>query len=1223
MDGGKITVRAILDTAKFESGVRNVRSELGAVGSAGEEGFGRVDAAVGKSNDGFTVAKGVLANLATQGIGMATSALTGFVKESINVGASFESSMSNVAALSGATGDQLKALEDKASELGATTTFTASQAADALGYMALAGWDTEQMLASVGDVLTLAQAGQMDLAAASDLVTDYLSAFNMEASEAKRMSDVLAYAQANANTTVEGLGMAFKNCAANCNAAGMDVETTSAAISMMANQGLKGSEAGTALTAVMRDMTAKMEDGAIKIGDTAVAVTDAEGNYRDFAEILADVGAATDGMGEADRAVALQSTFTADSVKGMNLLLNAGADQLSSFRDELYGSAGAAEELAGTMTDNLQGDMAAMGSAFEALQKDVYERLKEPLREAVKVLTETAIPAVRDFLGNIEQTGPIMAGAAGGIAVFAAAAKMKGVASYIGGVASSIGGVTGAVKLLGGAFKTCLPLAILTAAGAAVGAVAGKVAEYREKAEKATKAARAYRDASADMFSAISSESGAWADAKGFGDDYKGTLDDLKKSVQEAVEGNAALADSVSGIFSSAGSDIGSLQGYSNTIEELAGRSDLSKEQVAKLEIAIENVNKAMGTSYELAQDEGGAYQIYADGAMVAKDAVLELIDAQQLQIMKTANADAYAEAYRQHAENLKKQADAQMAVNDAERNGGEASDELKNALHEANAAVEQSKNLMDACADSETLYQMALDASEDSIVRAAAEHIGLQAAMQASGKSSLDLVSDLENVGASAEGLAGLSNEACAQLAGAYDGTFTSIAGILEANGVAVEESWATGQRALEGLGASWQDMGDISCEQLEAVMSQLVRFSDESGNSFESVGMSATELATLSADELAGLGATFDTSLSGLVTACSEAGVELPAALRDSLLSDMTMDEAVAFFVEQGEAIPEGFAASFAEGTGKSETEVQSFIDALVVELSDGDLEEAAKILGHQVPEGLAAALEEAGGDAGFALSLYKQSLIEDLESWNLADAGKPVGVSYGYGVAQGIEAGEEHVSTACRAYTETIEKALDKKVSQGLGAGSMEGIVEAVLEGAGPVAEAVSSACDDAKRSATSGMSMVESEFHASVSRIQALFSGTTLRFPSVQVPELSVSPSGWSGDDYMKGVVPTFSASLKTIPLCANGGIFDKATIIGIGEAGPEAAVPLLGNRMRPFAEAVAKEMGGTGGTTNYTINGNVVLDATKIKSAKGRQEVLEIVFDAFNMAGAGA
>ncbi len=397
-----VTIDAKLNEKGVVSGAKKITVSLEDIkkadGSLNWQGVKDGESAAKKSGDGFTVLKGILANLATAGIAVAAGAVKDFCSEVVEIGQTFETSMSKVSALSGATGDELATLEAKARELGASTTFSASQAADALGYMALAGWDTEQMLAGVGSVLTLAQAGEMELAAASDLVTDYLSAFNMEASETARMVDVLAYAQANANTTVEGLGMAFKNCAANANAAGMDVETTSAAISMMANQGLKGSEAGTALNAVLRDMTAKMEDGAIAIGEQSVAVMDAEGNYRDFTDILADVQAATNGMGDAEKAAALQSTFTADSIKGLNLMLNAGADEMVGFRDELYGCAGAAEETAATMTDNLGGDLAAMNSAFEELSLKIYDGLQEPLRSAVQFITGTVVPGIEGFM---------------------------------------------------------------------------------------------------------------------------------------------------------------------------------------------------------------------------------------------------------------------------------------------------------------------------------------------------------------------------------------------------------------------------------------------------------------------------------------------------------------------------------------------------------------------------------------------------------------------------------------------------------------------------------------------------------------------------------------------------------------------------------------------------------------------------------------------------------
>ena len=443
MAGNSVTVEAKLKDEGVVSGAKKIKDSLEDIkkadGSLKWDGVRDGAKAADGASDGFTVLKGALASLAANGVAMASGALKNLAASVVEVGMGFETSMSKVAALSGAAGAELEALEAKARELGAATTYSASEAADALGYMALAGWDTQQMLDGVGSVLTLAQAGEMDLAAASDLVTDYLSAFNMEAAETSRMVDVLAYAQANANTSVEGLGMAFKNCAANANAAGLDIETTSAAISMMANQGLKGSEAGTALNAVLRDMTAKMEDGAIAIGEQSVAVMDAEGNYRDFTDILADVGAATDGMGDAQKAAALQSTFTADSIKGLNLMLNAGADELAGFRDELYGSAGAGAEMAAVMTDNLGGDIAAMNSAFDELRLKIYDGLQAPLRAAVQFVTGKVVPAATVLMDNLDY----VAMALGGVGAAVAALQFPKIASALSAVPKLLAGFTG------------------------------------------------------------------------------------------------------------------------------------------------------------------------------------------------------------------------------------------------------------------------------------------------------------------------------------------------------------------------------------------------------------------------------------------------------------------------------------------------------------------------------------------------------------------------------------------------------------------------------------------------------------------------------------------------------------------------------------------------------------------------------------------------------------
>lgn len=315
-----------------------------------------------------------------------TVPLAGMGAASVKTAADFESSMSNVQALSGATGSELEQLSNLAKEMGATTQFSASEAADALGYMALAGWDTQQSMNALPGVLNLAAASGMGLAEASDLVTDYLSAFGEEADQAGRMADVLSYAQANSNTTTAGLGEAFKNCAANANAFGLDIEQTTALIGKLSDQGLKGSEAGTALSAVFRDITQKMKDGNITIGKTKIAVQDANGNYRSMTDILRDVENATDGMGDAQKNAALMSTFTSDSLKALNILLQTGSGNIEDFEKELRNSSGTAEEMANIMNDNLNGQITALKSALEGAAIAIGEALLPMIKGLVSVL---------------------------------------------------------------------------------------------------------------------------------------------------------------------------------------------------------------------------------------------------------------------------------------------------------------------------------------------------------------------------------------------------------------------------------------------------------------------------------------------------------------------------------------------------------------------------------------------------------------------------------------------------------------------------------------------------------------------------------------------------------------------------------------------------------------------------------------------------------------------
>ena len=305
----------------------------------------------------------------------------------IEVGSSFEKAMSEVEAISGASGSELDAMSEKAQRLGASTKFSATEVAQGFKYMSLAGWETSDMLSGIDGIVSLAAASEMDLASASDMVTDYLSAFGMEAQESAKMADMLAYAQANSNTTVELLGESFGNCAANMNAAGQDIETTTSFLEAMANQGRKGAQAGTTLSAIMRDVTAKMEDGKIMIGDTAVSVQDANGNFRDMTDIMTDVEAATQGMGDAERAAALSATFTSRSISGVNMILNEGMGNIAGYEEKLRTADGAAATMASTMQDNLGGAITELGSATEGLGIALYEKVKGPLTKAVDIAT--------------------------------------------------------------------------------------------------------------------------------------------------------------------------------------------------------------------------------------------------------------------------------------------------------------------------------------------------------------------------------------------------------------------------------------------------------------------------------------------------------------------------------------------------------------------------------------------------------------------------------------------------------------------------------------------------------------------------------------------------------------------------------------------------------------------------------------------------------------------
>ena len=378
ISAGTIMAYMDLDMSSFNSAIDMAGEQLSGFASGGvADALGSIGAAAETAGRALTM--------------HITGKLLDVGQAALQVGMNFDASMSNVYGLMSSLNlsqDQMDALRDTAREMGATTKFSASEAADAMGYMALAGWDDAQVIAGIPGVLNLAAAANMDLAKASDIVTDTMTPFGMAAERAGEAADVFAYAQANSNTTVEALGEAMKYAAPTADAFGMSLQDTAAAMGVLANAGIKGSQGGTTLNAMLRDMKKNADNGRIAIGKTKVALTNADGSYRSYAAIIRDIDKATSSMTASQRDAALGAIFGDESLKGILATLKQGPDALDDMTAGLYACGGAAADMAATMGDNLKGDLAILESGAQEMAIALSDWLVPAARGVVQGVTD-------------------------------------------------------------------------------------------------------------------------------------------------------------------------------------------------------------------------------------------------------------------------------------------------------------------------------------------------------------------------------------------------------------------------------------------------------------------------------------------------------------------------------------------------------------------------------------------------------------------------------------------------------------------------------------------------------------------------------------------------------------------------------------------------------------------------------------------------------------------
>lgn len=442
-----------LDISGFLSGLQSAQSQANTASKNIATTIGNNLQSAGKSmtSAGSTLTKTVT----TPVLGLGTAA--------VKVTSDFESAMSKVSAISGATGGDLDALNKKAQEMGAKTKFSATESAEAFTYMAMAGWKTEDMLSGIDGIMSLAAADGLDLATTSDIVTDALTAFGLSASDSGHFADVLAKASSNANTNVSMLGESFKYAAPVAGALGYSAEDTAIALGLMANAGIKGSQGGTALRGSLTRLIKPTDEAAVLMEQYGLSMTNADGSMKSLGEVMNMLRDKLGGLTEAEQAQVAAQIFGQEAMSGMLAIINASDSDYAKLTDAIYDADGAAQQMADTMLDNLSGQLTLLKSALEGLAIQFGEILMPYIKQFV-----TWLQSLTQKLQELtpEQKEQIVKWAAIAAAIGPVLMVLGKLTSSVGSIITTFGKIPGAIAKAKSAF---------TAVSAAIGGISAPV----------------------------------------------------------------------------------------------------------------------------------------------------------------------------------------------------------------------------------------------------------------------------------------------------------------------------------------------------------------------------------------------------------------------------------------------------------------------------------------------------------------------------------------------------------------------------------------------------------------------------------------------------------------------------------------------------------------------------------------------------------------------------
>lgn len=631
------------------------------------------------------------AALAAAGIAKTVKEIADALNACVTAAADFEETMSTVKALSGAGSDELSKLSDMAQELGATTKFTATEAAQAMTYMAMAGWDANEMLAGMNGVLQLAAASGEDLAMVSDIVTDNLTAFGLTAEDTAHFSDVLAAAATNSNTSVSIMGETFKLSASVAGALGYSIEDVAAAIGLMANSGVKGSIAGTALKNTFNGLLEGVTLTGAAFGEYEYSAIKADGTMKSFGATIDELRGYFDQMTEAERVNNAMAIAGERGYNGLLAILNATDEEYASLTANIAACSGAAAEMAAIKMDNLNGQLTLMRSAFDAVKIAVGEELSPALRDLAEAGTD-AFSWAAEFVERNPWVVDAIAGITAGLA-----ALTIGVTAY--NVAVKYGeAVTKAFNL---ALNNC-PAVFVTSA---ITALVVAVGSYVASAKKASEENR----------------------------DFLDSLEESKKAFGETTDSIQNGAD-----------DTLSMVSALENLMEVEVKSTAQKQAMADL---VDQLNEAV-------PNLSLAYDAQTDSLNMTTASILELAKAQAEQQMQAAEVERLSELYVEQAQIATDLAaaeyqlqEAQAALNAMQEAGTYGTVGYEAETANAEQAVRAAKKSVDELTAAQSENQEAVEALEG-------KYADAQVAVENTGAAAEGTAQQLEELTAASEDL-------------------------------------------------------------------------------------------------------------------------------------------------------------------------------------------------------------------------------------------------------------------------------------------------------------------------------------------------------------------------------------------------------------------------------------------------------------------------------------